>query len=169
MTAVVYIHGQGGSASENEHYKPLFPDCEVIGLDYKTFAPKETGKEIHDYVESLKPQYKKIILIANSIGAFFSLHADLNNLVQKAFFISPIVNLEGFVCDQPKWMNLGNPAWNIPTAILYGSRDNLTSLETITSFAKKYNASLTIMEGGEHWFHTEEHMQFLYDWIRNNF
>lgn len=169
MTAVVYIHGQYGSTSECGHYKSLFPGCEVIGLDYKTFAPKETGKEIHDYVEKLKSRYENIILIANSIGAFFSMYADLEGLIQKAYFISPIVSLEGFVCDQPQWMNLGNPAWNIPTAILYGSRDNLTSLETINGFAKKHNAGLTIMEGGEHWFHTEEQMQFLDDWIRNNF
>ena len=44
---VIYIHGKGGSAAESEHYKPLFPDYDVIGLDYKTFTPWETGKEIH--------------------------------------------------------------------------------------------------------------------------
>jgi len=166
MTAVVYIHGQGGSASESEHYKALFPDCEVIGLDYKTFAPKETGKEIHTFVESLKPKYENIILIANSIGAFFSMNADLEGLIQKAYFISPIVSLKSFVCDKPEWMNLKNPKWNIPTAILYGSRDTMTSLETITNFAKKHGANLTVMEDGEHWFHTEAQMQFLDNWIR---
>lgn len=34
---VLYIHGKGGSAAESEHYRPLFPDCEVFGLDYQTF------------------------------------------------------------------------------------------------------------------------------------
>ena len=57
--------------------------------------------------------------------------------------------------------------WNIPTDILYGSKDNLTSVDTMTAFAKAHHASLTIMDGGEHWFHTEEQMQFLDDWIRN--
>lgn len=168
MTAVVYIHGQYGSPTESEHYKFLFPGCKVISLDYKTFAPKETGKEIHTFVESLKPKYENIILIANSIGAFFSMYVDLNKLVQKAYFISPIVSLECFVCNQPEWMNLSNPEWNIPTAILYGSSDTMTSFETITNFAKKHGASLTTMEGGEHWFHTEAQMQFLDDWIRKN-
>ena len=168
MTAVVYIHGQYGSASESEHYKSLFPGCDVLGLEYKTFAPKETGKEIHTFVESLKSRYENIILIANSIGAFFSMYADLKGLIQKAYFISPIVSLEGFVCDQPEWMNLQEPNWTIPTVILYGSRDNLTSFETISEFAKKHGADLTIMDGGEHWFHTEDQMQFLDDWIRRN-
>ena len=67
---VIYIHGKGGSAMESEHYKQLFPDCEVIGLDYQTFTPWETGQEIRIAVEELKSKYENIILIANSIGAF---------------------------------------------------------------------------------------------------
>lgn len=55
--------------------------------------------------------------------------------------------------------------WMVPTKILYGSRDNLTSLETISDFAEKHSATLTVMEGGEHWFHTEAQMRFLDDWI----
>ena len=90
--AVLYIHGKDGSAAECEHYKPLFPDCEVFGLDYQTFTPRETGAEIHAAVEKLKTEYKKIILIANSIGAFFSMNAGIDNLMQRAYFISPIVN-----------------------------------------------------------------------------
>ena len=29
-----------------------------------------------------------------------------------------------------------------------------------------HQVSLTVMEGGEHWFHTEEQMRFLDEWIR---
>ena len=57
QTAVLYIHGKNGSATECEHYKPLFPKCEVIGLDYKTFTPWETGAEIRSAVEKLKAEY----------------------------------------------------------------------------------------------------------------
>ena len=56
-------------------------------------------------------------------------------------------------------------SWTVPTRILYGSRDNLTSHETITAFAKAHGAELTVMDGGEHWFHTDEQMQFLDNWI----
>ena len=55
--------------------------------------------------------------------------------------------------------------WDRPTAILYGGRDELTSLDTIRSFAEKHNADLTVMENGGHWFHTEEQMRFLDEWI----
>ena len=56
--------------------------------------------------------------------------------------------------------------WNVPTQILFGEKDQLTSLTTMKDFAEKYHAGLTVMENGEHWFHTEEQMAFLDDWIR---
>ena len=77
MDAVLYIHGRGGRAAEAEHYKPLFPACKVIGLDYKGSVPWEAGKEIHKAIAGLKGDYDRIILIANSIGAFFSMNADI--------------------------------------------------------------------------------------------
>ena len=56
--------------------------------------------------------------------------------------------------------------WRVPTKILYGSNDNLTSLETMREFAQKTGAPLTVMDGGEHWFHTAEQMAFLDKWMR---
>lgn len=56
--------------------------------------------------------------------------------------------------------------WNIPTNILCGENDNRTSCVTITEFTKRLNATLTVMKNREHWFHTEEQMKFLDDWIR---
>ena len=57
--------------------------------------------------------------------------------------------------------------WRIPTRILYGSNDNLTSPETMREFAQKIGAPLTVMDGGEHWFHTAEQMAFLDKWVLN--
>ena len=194
MKTVLYIHGKGGNASESTHYENLFPDCKVIGLDYKTFSPWETGKEIHDAVASLKKEVESIILIANSIGAFFSMNSNLNGLIEKAYFISPVVNMEKLICDMMKWANVteaeleqrkiiptdfgeelsweylcyvrAHPLnWKVPTSILYGEKDNLTSIETMRAFAEKQGATLTVMKGGEHWFHTEEEMKCLDEWI----
>ena len=38
MTTLIYIHGQYGSPEEAEHYRPLFPGCEVIGLSGRDIA-----------------------------------------------------------------------------------------------------------------------------------
>ena len=188
--AIIYIHGKGGSAAECEHYRPLFPEYDVYGLDYQTFTPWETGAKIRSCVENLKTEYDKIILIANSIGAFFSMNADIDSMIEKAYFISPIVDMERLITDMMAWANVTEDelkekeiirtafgedlsweylcyvrehpiTWNVPTAILYGSRDNLTSYDTIVGFAENHNAKLTVMENGEHWFHTEEQMKFL--------
>ena len=35
---VIYVHGKGGSAAEAGHYRPLFPDAEVVGFDYRAQA-----------------------------------------------------------------------------------------------------------------------------------
>lgn len=56
--------------------------------------------------------------------------------------------------------------WSVPTHILYGEKDNLISLETISKFSNRINASLTVMKNGEHWFHTDEQMEFLDNWIK---
>ncbi|MGB2552376.1 hypothetical protein ACPF04_04285 [Campylobacter sp. MOP51] len=42
----------------------------------------------------------------------------------------------------------------------------MTSLETMTNFANKISANLTVMKNGEHWFHTEEQMIFLDNWFK---
>ena len=192
--AVLYIHGKGGSAAECVHYGLLFPECEVIGLDYHTFTPWETGAEIRAAVEGLNAEGKRVILVANSIGAYFSMNAGIDGMIEKAWFISPIVDMERLITDMMRWANVteaeleargvihtafgedlswnylcyvrNHPIrWTAPTRILYGSRDNLTPFETIRDFAKKHHAALTVMKGGEHWFHTEDQMRFLDGWI----
>ena len=50
--------------------------------------------------------------------------------------------------------------------IAIGSADNLQSLDTIKEFCLKTSATLTVMDGGEHWFHTKEQMEFLDEWIK---
>ena len=39
--------------------------------------------------------------------------------------------------------------------------------EVHQAFAEQTGAEMTVMEGGEHWFHTEEQMAFLDQWIRS--
>ena len=194
---VLYIHGKGGSAAECEHYKPLFPNCEVLGLDFRTFTPWETGAEIHAAADKLKSKYKSIILIANSIGAFFSMNAVIDKLICRAYFISPIVDMEKLIVNMMQWANVTEAdlkakgvirsdfgedlSWDylcyvrehpirskVPTKILYGEKDTMTSEATIRSFAGEHKAELTVMAGGEHWFHTDEQMRFLDNWIKRN-
>ena len=99
MDAVIYIHGKGGNAAEAEHYNLLFPSCNVIGLEYKSFTPWDAGKEIREAINGLKTDYDRIILIANSIGAFFAMSANIEKDISRAFFISSIVDMEKLISD----------------------------------------------------------------------
>lgn len=67
---IVYVHGKGGSAEEAEHYKPLFPDSEVIGFDYRARTPWEAAEEFSTFFAQQRQGCGSLTLIANSIGAF---------------------------------------------------------------------------------------------------
>lgn len=192
---ILYIHGKGGSRQEAEHYKMLLPDYKIKALDYKGSTPWETKDEFLDAYNRLEKENQNIILIANSIGAYFAMNALPNKKIKCAFFISPIVDMQKLITEMMLAANITpaqlkekkeiktsfgetlsynyflyvkqNPViWNIPTHILYGAKDNLTSFETVYCFSERVNASLTIMPEGEHWFHTKEQMSFLDNWLK---
>ncbi len=192
---VIYVHGKGGSAEEAAHYKPLFLQSEVIGFDYVAKNPWEAKEEFPQFFAEKRKSGAHITLIANSIGAFFALLSLSEKSVDDALLISPVVDMEKLICNMMAWAGVGEKElsekseiptdfgetlswkylcyvrehpieWRVPTRILYGEGDNLTSMETISSFAEKTGAELTVMRGGEHWFHTEEQLRFLDEWIK---
>ena len=191
---VIYVHGKGGIKEEVNHYIPLFTDSDVIGLDYKATNPWEAKEEFPLLLDKYSKNYDSVVIVANSIGAYFVMHALEGKNISKAFFISPLVNMERLILDMMMWANVTEDElyerkkintsfgetlswdyltyvrkhplkWNIPTHILYGEKDHLTSLETISNFSKEINATLTIMKNGEHYFHLEDQMRFLDEWI----
>lgn len=138
-----------------------------------------------------------VILIANSIGAFFALSALSDKNIDHALLISPIVDMENLICRMMQWANVREDdlkaqkqivtnfgetlswdylcyvrkhpvRWSIPTDILYGENDHLITPKTIRAFARQIGAQLTVMPSGEHWFHTAEQMSFLDHWVQNS-
>lgn len=166
---VIYVHGKGGNANEAEHYKPFFAESDVIGFDYQAQNPWEAQKEFSSFFEVHSQGYDSVTLIANSIGAFFSMSALTKKQVAQAILISPVVNMEKLIVDMMMWANVTEEELRINKEISteFGEKDNLTSIETISEFAGRIGASLTVMKDGEHWFHTEQQMEFLDDWLRN--
>ena len=193
---VIYIHGKYGTVEEAEYYKKFFNEADIIGFEYTSEYPWDFQKEFSNFIENIYTKYKKISIIANSIGVYFTMLSLTNKNIEKAFFISPIVDMEKLITDMMVSENITeeelykkkkiktsfgeilswdyltfarkNPIeWNIPTYILYGENDDLTSYETILNFTNKSKANLTIMRDGEHWFHTDEQIEFLNNWIKN--
>ena len=189
---VIYVHGKGGSADEAEFYKKFFEN--VVGFDYKSENVWDFKEEFLQFIAG--KNLAEIILIANSIGAYFSMNALSGKKIQKAFFISPIVDMEKIIENLMRAENVTenelrakkiiptkfgeNLSWNYlkyvrenkidwqsPTEILYGEKDNFTDKQTMIDFAEKIGANVKIMKDGEHFFHTAEQMNFLDNWLKN--
>ena len=53
-----------------------------------------------------KEHWKEINVFACSMGAYFSLLAYQNDVVEKALFLSPVVNMERIIENMMKWFNV---------------------------------------------------------------
>ncbi|MCL1802023.1 MAG: alpha/beta hydrolase [Eubacteriaceae bacterium] len=139
--------------------------------------------------------WNSINLYACSLGAYFSLLAYKNLPIKKCLFLSPILDMQRLMQNMMKWSSISeqglrekqvlptpmgetlswdyycyvkeNPVdkWGIPTAILYGSEDSMTEREVVERFTECFNCDLTVLENGEHWFHTEQQLSFLEKWL----
>lgn len=148
--------------------------------------------EIEEAFQRLNKKYDHIIIIANSIGAYYTLNSDIK--ADHAYFISPLIDMEQMIITMMKWSNVteellkkemiihtdfgedlswdyliyvrNHPIqWDIPTDILYGENDQIVSIESLNKFIEEHMAILTIMKEGEHWFHTQKQMAYLDEWI----
>lgn len=193
--AILYVHGKGGSAGEAERYRTLCRGCDVFGLDYHGSTPWDTKGELLAAFDGLLTKYDAAAVVANSVGAYFTMNALQGRPVAQALFISPIVDMERLIRDMMSWAGVTEAelearreiettfgeklswdylryvrehpiVWTAPTRILYGDGDGLTAPDTVRAFADAHGADLEIMRGGEHWFHTPEQMAFLDAWIQ---
>lgn len=145
-----------------------------------------------------KKYWSEVSVFACSMGAYFSLLAYKNNMIRKALFLSPVVNMEKIIENMMMWFNITPEClqkemtietpigqklywdyycyvkqhpintWSIDTNILYGAKDELCEFETINDFVKKYCCGLEVMDTGEHYFHTEEQLNVFQHWLRKN-
>ena len=118
--------------------------------------------------------------------------------LRQALFLSSLVDMERMISNMMTWFNVSeerlkaeqevatpigltlywdyycyvkeNPvtAWNAPTSILYGMKDDTVELDTVEAFAKRFQADLRFMEQGEHYFHTEEQLAFFRQWCEES-
>lgn len=167
----------------------------MIGFDYRSQTPWDAVEEFPKLFDAACEKYDSVVLVANSIGAYFAMNALWDKLIEKAYFISPVVDMPQLITDMMTWANVTEDElrekseietafgetlswdylcyarehpvrWTVPTHILYGEKDHLTSFQTISAFAEQVGATLTVMPDGEHWFHTEEQMAYLDQWIK---
>lgn len=193
--AILYIHGKNGSWLEAEQYRKNCLGFDVIGVDYPDGFPWTAEAQIRAAYDKARSAYDHISIIANSIGAYFAMHTLQTCEIEQALFISPVLDMERLILDMMRWTNVSEKAlrkqgeiptefgetlsweylcfvrehpltWTVPTEILYAGNDHLTSRQTVDRFVASHPANLTVMENGEHWFHTEEQLAFLDHWMK---
>lgn len=142
-----------------------------------------------------KVHWRSVSLRATSIGAWFSMLALQAKPLRSALLLSPVVDMEDLITNMMQWANVSEAQlkeigevstdfdetlswqylcwvrehpyrWKVPTQVLYGAMDNLTSRAVLEQFKQRTGAHLTIMEEGEHWFHTELQLAVLQEWER---
>ena len=152
-------------------------------------------KDLNSIMEYTKENYNEVNLWACSMGAYFSLLAYKNEKIKQCVFLSPVVNMKTIIDNMMLWSNTtekelkekqevktdfgqtlywdyykyvkDNPItnWNKKTYILYGNKDNMQNEDIIKNFSNKFNCDLSILDGGEHYFHTEEQLKFYKEWL----
>lgn len=148
--------------------------------------------DIQTALDWAKRRWKTVSLRANSIGAYFAMLAF--EAPSRALLVSPVLDMEGLILIMMGWAGVTEEQlrregeiptsfgqtlswkylcwvrehpvcrWGCPIRILYGSRDNMTFPQTVDEFVRHHDAKLTVMEGGEHWFHTPEQLAVLRKW-----
>lgn len=162
------------------------------------FDPWHIVPELQRLMIYLRQRYNKISLWASSIGAWFSMLAYGNEIFEKCLFVSPILNMERLICNMMQWASVSEKLlqqkkeintdfgetlswkyltyvrnhqilkWTSPTAILYAGRDNLTERRVVDAFCESFHVDLSVMENGEHWFHTSEQLTVLDQWMKSH-
>ena len=152
-------------------------------------------KEIGKYAQE---HWDQVSLFACSMGAYFSLFTYRDIGLKTALFLSPVVDMERIIRNMMIWFQvsperlekegtidtpvgqklywdyfcyvLEHPVdkWNIDTRILYGAKDNLVEVDTISNFIEKFPCTLEIMDEGEHYFHTDDQINVFTQWLEKN-
>lgn len=156
--------------------------------------PWNVVPELQSVMAYAKQHWNNIAIRANSIGAWFSMLSFANEPIHKCLFVSPILDMEKLIYIMMLWAQVSEEQlqqegqiqtgfgetlfweylsyvrshpitnWIAPTSILYAGQDNLTDRATVDDFTKRHHTKLTVMENGEHWFHTPEQLAFLEEW-----
>lgn len=164
----------------------------------ESFDPWNVVPELQSVMLYLKSRWGKIGLRANSIGAWFSLLAFGEEAFEKCLFVSPVLDMGRLICNMMRWASVSEEMlrqkqeiktdfgetlswkylmyvkehpilkWDSPTAILYAGKDNLTERCVVDSFCTHFHSELSVMETGEHWFHTPEQLALLDRWTKNH-
>jgi len=139
----------------------------------------------------------EVSLYACSLGAYFSLNAYPDRPFRKCLFQSPVVDMKWLVEHMMLWSGvtpeqleregeiptpidtlrfdyykyiLSHPVteWKFPTSILYGGKDDLQPLSSVSDFSRRFGCKLTVSEQSSHPFMEPTDLPIVEKWLRDN-
>lgn len=160
------------------------------------FDPWHAIPDLRETLAWARAHWSRLALRATSLGAWCSMLAWEGPAPERALLVSPVVDMARLIQDMMTWAGvtetelrerreiptgfgetlswryyryaLNHPIrdWDCPTAVLYAGRDHLTERSVMEDSAARFGWALTVMENGEHWFHTPEQLAVLDRWTR---
>lgn len=161
-----------------------------------TFDPWHVVPELHQVMRYAQTTWFQIGVRANSIGSYFSLLAFSGEPLVQCLLVSPLVDMtrmieqmmqvSGVTAEQLEreklietefgvtlsWAYLcyarRHPIekWEVPTYILRAEQDEVVDADSVMRFKNQFGCKLTVVDDGEHWFHTPEQLSILEKWER---
>lgn len=157
--------------------------------------PDECVRELQLMYAYAAKHAKKISLFGCSMGAYFELLTFAGAAIDRAWFLSPVVDMEKLIHSLMAYCHVtedefrekvrvendieplyypyyeyvkNHPIteWPHRTYILRGENDTLCTYDTVKSFADSFGCELTVQKNGEHWFHTEAELNFFREWLK---
>lgn len=151
-------------------------------------------EELHGVMGFARRRAETVSVFGCSMGAYFCLLAYAEEKIGKAFFLSPVTDMERVIRNIMRACNVSeeefrerrvveNPMetlyweyymyvkehpvekWPHRTEILRGETDTLCEKEAVEAFAARFGCRLEEQKGGEHWFHTESQLAYFREWL----
>lgn len=72
---------------EADYYKAIFPQYDVIGLDYKGNTPLAVGDEIDNFIESVKINTQRYSSLRLALLLIMQCHLRVGNILRRLFLI----------------------------------------------------------------------------------
>ena len=208
--AVVGVHGQFSNKLD-----PVMAQCgEVIASrgdqlitfdlpthgdrrDDKVFNAMVTSPEVRAFAQLARSQSTEVGLLASSIGAYFSLCDTPTGTFERAWLVSPLIDLEYYirdvmaeysvtdeqleaetVIDTPRavleWPYLRfveeHPArLDIPSWTIRGDQDEVVPLDALSRFVSAPGVELVQIEGGQHFLGQPPHLETVVAWFKERY
>lgn len=129
-----------------------------------------------------------------SIGAYFIISTFPKERLHEIFFLSPLIYMNEFIENMMTYSSVSKEElkrenvintdvgqlvwddyqftknhpliWDKPVSILVGQNDELSLSNQFKNFVKMSKSNLTVLENGEHFFHTEEQISYYSRWLQ---